>query len=809
MLDPQGAIVTWNSAAERIKGYTLEEVRGKHFRLLFTEADRQAGIPETELRVAAEAGKYLGDGFRLRKDGTQFIANVSMSALRDEQGTLKGFVKVTHDITERVRAQRGVETMSEASAALTSSFHEQAMLSGFASALLKNFADIVSIDFIDERGQMRHGLVAHADPDMAARLREHRARFAPQLAKHPIAAVMDGRGRIVEDLTELLQGSAIEPETRVLAAGLELRSLLVLPLLAGTTVFGCLLAGSRLHKHFSARDLQLGEELARRLSLALDNARLTERAQAGEHRLLMALEAGQMGAWEWEIAANQVNWSPTLEDIHGIPRGSFSGTFEAYQSDMHPEDKERVLATLQATLQTGAPYLVLYRIVRPDGQIRWLEARAELIRDSANQPLRVVGVCMDVSERKRAQDELTESEQRLARLYLSEQEARKSADLANRAKDDFLATVSHELRTPLNAMLGWTRLMRDGGLSHDKREHALRTIERNALTQVQLIEDLLDVSRIISGNLSLELAPFELKPVIEQVLDSLRPSSDAKQLHIVSDVDPSAGRILGDSSRVQQVVWNLLSNAIKFTPPGGHIRLSLEHDDEHVCFSVTDSGCGIEPAFLPHVFERFRQADGTTTRAHGGLGLGLAISRHIVELHRGRIEASSAGPGQGATFRVSLPRSTARSNASHELPARPAARGAQSERLAGLKILIVDDDADGRELIAAVLERSGARVTATQSADEALREIQRETPDILLSDIGMPGSDGYDLIRSVRALAPHPSARVPAAALTGFARAEDHRKALDAGFTMHMTKPIEPAELVAVVIHLSQLGSGR
>jgi CheY-like chemotaxis protein len=212
---------------------------------------------------------------------------------------------------------------------------------------------------------------------------------------------------------------------------------------------------------------------------------------------------------------------------------------------------------------------------------------------------------------------------------------------------------------------------------------------------------------------------------------------------------------------------------------------------------------------LPHVFERFRQADGTTTRAHGGLGLGLAISRHIVELHRGSIEVSSAGRGQGATFRVSLPISTLRSSASHEVAARVTPVGAQTEQLAGLKILIVDDDADGRDLIVAVLERSGAQVTATQSADEAFREIQREMPDILLSDIGMPGSDGYDLIRSVRKLAPHPSAHVPAAALTGFARTEDHRKALDAGFTMHVTKPIEPAELIAVVVHLSQLGSGR
>ncbi len=806
MLDPEGAIITWNATAERIKGYTLEEVRGRHFRLLFTEQDQRAGVPETELRIASETGKYLGDGRRLRKDGTHFIANVSLSSLRDEQGVLRGFVKVTHDITARVRAQNNLETLSEASSVLASLFDEQGMLDAFTRALLTTFADLVVVDFV-ENGQLRLGLLAHSDPVTEALLRQRRTRSGPHLATHPLAQVMGCTGRIVEHPGELLPGATISTD---LALPGELQSALILPLVARDAVFGVLVLGSRLPKNYDARDLQLGSELARRLALALDNARLFEQTQAGEQRLLVALEAGKMGAWEWEIAANHVTWSAMLEDIHGIPRGSFGGTFEGHRDDMHPEDRERVFATLQSTLRTGEPYFVIYRIIRPDGQVRWLEARANLLHDAERRPMRLVGVCTDVTERKRAQDDLAESERRLARLYESEQEARKSADLANSAKDDFLAIVSHELRTPLNAMLGWTRLLRSGDLPPDKRLHALGTIERNAVTQAELIEDLLDVSRIVSGKLSLETAPLDLWTVLEEAVDSLRPACDEKSIRVSTTRDTTKDSLLGDKNRLRQVIWNLLTNAIKFTPAGGTIQVTLKRFENKLRLTVSDSGGGIEPELLPRVFDRFAQAEGVTTRAHGGLGLGLAISRHIVEAHGGTIEVESEGLGRGATFHVLLPVSTPALTATQGNPERNPERARVLRReLVGLSILVVDDDPDGRELLVALLEGSGARVSAAESAEEALRQIQGETPDVLLSDIGMPGTDGYDLMRSIRALAPHPSARVAAAALTGFGRTEDRRKALDAGFLMHVAKPLDPTEVIAVVLKLAQFAAAR
>jgi len=804
MLDAEGGIVTWNATAERIKGYSLEEVRGRHFRLLFTEEDRRAGIPEAELLIASETGKYHGDGQRLRKDGSRFIANVSMAALRDEQGVLRGFVKVTHDVTARVRAQNNLETLSQASAVLTSLFDEQGMLEAFTRVLLRTFADLAAVDFVDEHGAMRHGLLAHADPVIEGVLRRNRAHSVPHLVTQPLARVMGGMGCIVDNLDELL------PAARADADQAQLQSMLILPLVARGGVFGSLLLGSRARKNYDARDLQLGSDLARRLALAIENARLFERAQAGEQRLLVALEAGKMGAWEWEIEANHVTWSPMLEDIHGIPRGSFVGTFEGHRDDMHPEDSERVFATLQRTLHTGEPYFVLYRIIRPDGQVRWLEARATLLHDPAGRPMRLIGVCTDVSERKRAQDDLAESERRLAQLYESEQEARKSAVLANNAKDDFLAIVSHELRTPLNAMLGWTRLLRSGDLPPDRCLHALETIERNAVTQTELVEDLLDVSRIVSGKLSLETATLDLWALLEEAVDSLRPACDEKNVRVSTARRGTSCSLLGDKNRLRQVIWNLLTNAIKFTPPGGAIQVTLEQFEGQLRLTVSDNGVGIEPSLLTRVFERFTQAEGVTTRAHGGLGLGLAISRHIVELHGGTIAVESDGDGRGAIFRVVLPISTAdvADDPAHSTPITNDSRMLGHE-LVGLRVLVVDDDQDGRELLVAVLESNGARVTAAASAEQALAEIQRATPDVLLSDIGMPGTDGYDLMRSIRALAPHPSASVASAALTGFGRTEDRRRALDAGFLMHLAKPFDPREVIAVVLKLAQFTATR
>jgi len=400
-----------------------------------------------------------------------------------------------------------------------------------------------------------------------------------------------------------------------------------------------------------------------------------------------------------------------------------------------------------------------------------------------------------------------------ARLYESEQNARRNADIANRAKDDFLATVSHELRTPLNAMLGWTRILRSGDLSKEKQSRALETIERNAVTQAQLIEDLLDVSRIISGKLRLDVQSVELTHIVEHAIEALRLASEAKSVRIVTTLDDKAGPVMGDPHRLQQVVWNLLSNAIKFTPKSGRVHLAVERVDSSLKLMVTDTGRGISPEFLPQVFERFKQADGATTRAYGGLGLGLAISRHIVELHGGSIHVESKGEGLGSTFTVVLPvspiRQETRGTASRFAMGAGAEPFENRPELAGLKILIVDDDDDARGLLVAVLESCGSVVTSAASTAEALEKFRAEKPDILISDVGMPGEDGYALIRKVRALGYEAGGNVPAAALTAYARAEDRRKALDAGYMMHIPKPVEPSELVAVIANLTRFAVRR
>jgi signal transduction histidine kinase/CheY-like chemotaxis protein len=388
-------------------------------------------------------------------------------------------------------------------------------------------------------------------------------------------------------------------------------------------------------------------------------------------------------------------------------------------------------------------------------------------------------------------------------LIARERAAREDAERSNRAKDEFLAIVSHELRNPMSAVLGWTRMLLGGDLPPDKQRRALETIERNALNQAQLIEDLLDVSRVVSGKLRLEVAPLSFEEVVRAAIDSARPALDAKQLRLNTVIDTAAVALMGDAVRLQQVVWNLLANAAKFTPKGGSIRIVITRVDSVIELEVTDSGKGISPDVLPYVFERFKQGDSSTTRTYGGLGLGLAISKSIVEMHGGTITARSDGEGRGATFVVRLPVSPVRK--AEIAPPRPhAMRLEYPPEIAGLHVLVVDDDADGRDMLAAILTEGGTRVSTASSVAEAIAQFDRDRPDVLISDIGMPGEDGYALIRKVRARPPEAGGSVPAASLTAYASTEDRRRALLAGFNMHVPKPIDPGELVAVVASLGR-----
>jgi signal transduction histidine kinase/DNA-binding response OmpR family regulator len=410
---------------------------------------------------------------------------------------------------------------------------------------------------------------------------------------------------------------------------------------------------------------------------------------------------------------------------------------------------------------------------------------------------------LEVAERKQAEEER-------AQMLVREQSARAEAEDANRTKDEFLATLSHELRTPLTAILGWSHLLRMNKLREPQFAHALETIERNARSQSQLIDDLLDVSRIVTGKLQIEVSSVNLSSVIEAAIESVHPALAAKEIELQTVVE-SGFRVLGDANRLQQIFWNLFTNAIKFTPKGGRVKVTTERKDSEILIKVSDTGMGISPEFLPYIFDRFRQADGSTTRAQGGLGLGLSIVRHLVELHHGKVEVNSEGKSRGSTFTIRLPIAvmmTSKRNGDNDSgQLKDEELLVKSSRiLDGLKILVVDDDPDTRDLVTTILTRCGSEVRCSESAAEALRAFQEFSPDLLVSDIGMPEEDGYGLIRKLRKLKSKRARQIPALALTAYATDEDRSLALSAGFQMHLPKPIEPENLVSSIA--AALGRG-
>jgi PAS domain S-box-containing protein len=431
---------------------------------------------------------------------------------------------------------------------------------------------------------------------------------------------------------------------------------------------------------------------------------------------------------------------------------------------------------------------------------RWLEVVADPVLDDEGQVAAVVLAVKDITDRKRA-------ESRMADVLAREKAARHEAEQLNRIKDEFLATVSHELRTPLNAIVGWIHLLRTAQLDPESTAQAIDTIARNAQLQSQLISDMLDVSRIVAGKLRLERRLVDLTEVIREAQETVKPAAEVKQIAIEARLDPAARWFKGDPDRLQQVVWNLLSNAIKFTPRGGRVQVRLDVVNGSIRLTVEDNGPGIEPAFLPYVFDRFRQADATTTRPHGGLGLGLAIVRHLVELHGGVVSASNKTSESGAVFEVVLP-------GPHDGPAEAAASPDTSDTsestppggvdlpLKGTKVLVVDDDADARSLLRFILRRAGADVSVASSAAEGSRRLKEERPHVLVADIEMPGEDGYSLISKVRDLSPAEGGTTPAAALTAYASTRDRSRALETGFQAHVPKPVLPSELIAIVAAL-------
>ena len=497
------------------------------------------------------------------------------------------------------------------------------------------------------------------------------------------------------------------------------------------------------------------------------------------HRLRNALGAAGMGTWHVDLRTNVAIHDESLNRILGLGDVETEGSLDDPQfTRIHPDDNPRVMAAITHAVATHGEYGFDYRIVRPDGEIRWLQDRGRIVVDEDGSACFATGAVMDVTERRQLEDH---------ERALAEERARLIRDLeqANRVKDDFLAMLSHELRTPLYAVLGWTRMLRRGTVPPERTPAILETIERHAAAQMQIVEELLEVSSMAAGNLRLAVTPVDLRDLIGGAVETIRPAADAKTITVKVSIADSVRAIAGDASRLRQVLWNLLANAVNFTPVGGRVTVTADEGPTDVEITVGDTGPGIPAEFLPHVFEPFRRGESLSSRTAGGLGLGLAIVRHVVEAHGGTVTADSDGPGTGTVFVVRLPTGRhAVLDLEHELLPR-------TLTLRGRRVLAVDDDESTQELVATMLLMYGVSVRTAGRASDAIQILSEWRPDVLLTDIAMPGEDGYALMRRVRAL-PSALGNIPAVALTAFTDPQSVQNAFAAGFDAHLGKPLEP-----------------
>jgi hypothetical protein len=835
---------------EKMLGYSVEEwLATPNFWLSIVHPEDK----ESALQSAAEtfAGRTAGTNrFRwMAKNGKAIWVESHSVAIRDEAGDAVGMRGVTMDISETKQQEINEKFLAEASTTLASSLDYETTLSTIARLAVPHFADWCSVDIAREDGTLHRLAVAHIDPAKIKWAHEISERYpANPDEPHGLYNVFrTGKSEFYPDIPdELLVQTARDAEHLEIMRRIGFCSAMIVPLKARGKILGVLtFVNAEAHRHHTLEDLALAEDLANRAALAVDNARLYQaemeirlaaertsdllkRLQSVSESLSQALTQQQVASAVVEQAINSigahagtvvlldkaaneleivgtVNFPPevvkkwerfSLNQQVPIADAIRSNSPVVVESFAEWSDYYPGLGPLASV--TGSQALVAYPLIVKGHTIGAIglsfPSRQNFSEDDRSFMMALSQQCAQALER--------------ARLYETEQKLRTQAEAANRMKDEFLATVSHELRTPLNAILGWSQMLKTGNLGEIAKEKALTTIERNAKAQTQLIDDLLDVSRIITGKLRLDIRAVDLSSVIIASVDAVRPAAEAKEIRLQMLLDPQAGPISGDSDRLQQIVWNLLSNAVKFTPKGGRVQVRLERINSHVEIVVSDTGIGIDEEFLPHVFDRFRQLDGSITRRHGGLGLGLAIVRQLVELHGGTVLAENNKEVQGSTFTVALPvlplRKENFSNISQLRSASPNADLPYSfTELTGLNILLVDDEADSRELLSHVLSSCYADITTASSAAEAFALIQQKRFDIVISDIGMPEEDGFALIRKIRGLPVKQGGDILAIALTAYARNEDRIQTLISGFQLHMSKPVEPRELVLAVANLT------
>jgi len=800
LLDPSGRVTSWNAGAEGLLGYREAEVIGQHLSLFFTPEDVTTGRPDEELALANSAGRATSEGWRVRKGGSRFYAQGFVRAVRDG-ARLRAYAKIVQDVTARYRAEQRLTVQYTVSRVLA----ESATIEQGVLAVVEAICGTLGWDYgtvweVDAKAQVLRCLELWHAPGLSF------PQFTATCRSLTFARGVGLAGRVWLSgepvwVADASQDSSFPNGTVDTTEGL--RAAVALPLRLGDETLGVFEFFSRKVQEPDRDLLTLMSAVGNQVSQSIERKRAEAALQEGAARTRAIVDTAVDGIITIDEHGIIDSANPAAERIFGYSRDEMVGrNVHLLMPSPHQEQHDQYLVNYLRTGQRkvlGIGREVVGR--RKDGTPFPMDlSLSEVV---LNHRCLFTGIVRDVSGRKQAEDQRAAALQR-------ERQAREEAEKANRAKEEFLAVISHELRTPLTPILTWSRLLRSDKLDHAATERALEAIERSARSQAQLIEDLLDVSRITSGKLRLDVRPIELPSVVEAAIESVRPGAEAKGMRLEIVLDRNAGVVSGDPERLQQVVWNLLSNAIKFTPRGGRIQVRLQHVNSHVEITVSDTGQGINPQFLPHVFERFRQADSSSTRAHGGLGLGLAIVRHLVELHGGRVRAESPGEGQGATFVVELPLAIL-----HQ-PLRPdrvhprASEGVPFDgkpKLGSVRILVVDDEPDTLDTLRAVLEQAGAEVCTVASAREALTTLALWHADVLLCDIGMPEEDGYSLIRKVRGLTPERGGHIPAVALTAYARVEDRLNVLSSGFQMHVPKPVEPAELVAVMVTMKDWGA--
>jgi PAS domain S-box-containing protein len=816
--------------------------------------------------------------------------------LFNEDGSFAGYIGSGIDISDRKRTEQAQQYLAEASRVLASSLDYQTTLRSIAQLTVPHLADWCTVHLVEEDGSVQPLATAHTNPAKIVWANQMNQKYPVDLnAPRGIAQILrTGQSELYPDIPDhMVVEAARDAEHLQILREVGFKSVMMVPVSTGGRTLGTIsFISAESGRRYDSADLSLAEELARRAALAVENARLYQQAQQARQTAEQAAECtarlqAVTAAFSEALTPAQVAEVVVTQGI--VALGVRSGFIALLSDDKTSLEIVESVGLPQSLIDTWRHFPITAPVPVAEtvrtGEPMFLESVEEFVtkysilahapantgnRAFAYIPLtaegRIIGgMSFSFAEAKKFSEEdrsfiltlahLCGQAIARARLYEAEQRARTDAEAANRIKDEFLAVLSHELRSPLNPILGWTRLLRSRKFDEEATDRALETIERNAKLQAQLIEDLLDVSRILRGKLVLNVAPVNLVTTIEAAMETVRLAAQSKEIQIQTVFEPNVGSVAGDSNRLQQVVWNLLSNAIKFTPPRGRVEVRLEKVEEGLQVSklqveeglqvsklqvegsnpniqpsniqpstqyaqiqVKDTGKGISPEFLPHVFEHFRQENSSTTRQFGGLGLGLAIVRYLTELHGGSVQAESAGEGLGATFTVRLPLMVA----AEETIQTPVQSNGLAD-LRGLHILVVDDEVDIRELVAFVLEQSGAKVTVAASAQEALVALNQSVPDVLLSDIGMPEVDGYMLMRQIRALLAEGDAqesamplaiaseqgeaqehkmKMQAIALTAYAGEYDQQKALQAGFQLHLAKPVEPEVLVRAIAHL-------